>query len=197
MKLCFSTIGCPDWRFGDMISAAKDLGYTAIEIRGIGGEIYAPAMREFTDDFARTKDMLERTGIRIAMLTSGAALADHSAKGKSVDEAKAYIDLAAKVGAEFVRVMSTDKPYFDGGDIDLCKKQYEEVVSYAKGSGAASPRSSRPTGCLLTPRSFRASSMRSAKAAAPSGTSITPTASTTRASRRQSPTSAARSGTYT
>ena len=120
MKLCFSTIG---WRFGDMISAAKDLGYTAIEIRGIGGEIYAPAMREFTDDFARTKDMLERTGIRIAMLTSGAALADHSAKGKSVDEAKAYIDLAAKVGAEFVRVMSTDKPYFDGGDIDLCKKQ--------------------------------------------------------------------------
>ena len=123
MKLCFSTIGCPDWRFGDMISAAKDLGYTAIEIRGIGGEIYAPAMREFTEDFARTKDMLERT------------LADHSAKGKSVDEAKAYIDLAAKVGAEFVRVMSTDKPYFDGGDIDLCKKQYEEVVSYAKGSG--------------------------------------------------------------
>ena len=115
MKLCFSTIGCPDWRFGDMISAAKDLGYTAIEIRGIGGEIYAPAMREFTEDFARTKDMLERTGIRIAMLTSGAALADHSAKGKSVDEAKAYIDLAAKVGAEFVRVMSTDKPYFDGG----------------------------------------------------------------------------------
>ena len=85
MKLCFSTIGCPDWRFGDMISAAKDLGYTAIEIRGIGGEIYAPAMREFTEDFARTKDMLERTGIRIAMLTSGAALADHSAKGKSVD----------------------------------------------------------------------------------------------------------------
>ena len=179
MKLCFSTIGCPDWRFGDMISAAKDLGYTAIEIRGIGGEIYAPAMREFTDDFARTKDMLERTGIRIAMLTSGAALADHSAKGKSVDEAKAYIDLAAKVGAEFVRVMSTDKPYFDGGDIDLCKKQYEEVVSYAKGSGV--------TPLIET----------TAKAAAPSGTSITPTASTTRASRRPSPTSAARSGTYT
>ena len=39
MKLCFSTIGCPDWRFGDIVSAAKDLGYSAIEIRGIGGEI--------------------------------------------------------------------------------------------------------------------------------------------------------------
>lgn len=117
------------------MSAAKDLGYSAIEIRGIEGEIYAPAIKELTDDFPRTKELLDRTGIKIAMLTSGAALADHSVKGKSVDEAKAYIDLAAKVGAEFVRVMSTDKPYFDGGDIELCKKQFEEVVKYADGSG--------------------------------------------------------------
>lgn len=34
-----------------------------------------------------------------------------------------------------MRVMSTDKPYFDGGDIDLCRKQFAEVVAYAKGSG--------------------------------------------------------------
>ena len=139
MKLCFSTIGCPDWRFADIVSAAKDLGYSAIEIRGIVGEIYAPAIKELTDDFPRTKELLDRTGIKIAMLTSGAALADHSVKGKSVDEAKAYIDLAAKVGAEFVRVMSTDKPYFDGGDIELCKKQFEEVVKYAEGSGVTPP----------------------------------------------------------
>ena len=135
MKLCFSTIGCPDWRFADIVSAATDLGYSAIEIRGVEGEIYAPAIKELTDDFPRTKELLDRTGIKIATLTSGAALADHSVKGKSVDEAKAYIDLAAKVGAEFVRVMSTDKPYFDGGDIDLCRKQFAEVVAYAKGSG--------------------------------------------------------------
>ena len=135
MKLCLSTIGCPDWRFGDIVSAAKDLGYDAIEIRGIGGEIYAPAAPELTVDFAKTGKLLDETGIKIAMLTSGAALADHSVKDKSVDEAKAYIDLAAKVGAEFVRVMSTDKPYFDGGDIELCRKQYAEVVEYAKGTG--------------------------------------------------------------
>ena len=75
MKLCFSTIGCPDWRFADIVSAAKDLGYSAIEIRGIEGEIYAPAIKELTDDFPRTKELLDRTGIKIAMLTSGAALA--------------------------------------------------------------------------------------------------------------------------
>ena len=119
----------------DIVSAATDLGYSAIEIRGVGGEIYAPALKELSDDYPRTKELLDRTGIKIACLTSGAALADHGQKGSSVDEAKAYVDLAAKVGAEFVRVMSTDKPYFDGGDIDLCKKQFAEVVAYAKGSG--------------------------------------------------------------
>ena len=135
MKLCFSTIGCPDWRLQEIVSAAKDLGYDAIEVRGLGGEIYAPAAPEFTTDFDKTKKLLEDTGLRIAMLSSGAALADHSVRGKSVDEAKAYIDLAEKVGAEFVRVMSTDKPYFDGGDIELCRAQYAEVVDYARGSG--------------------------------------------------------------
>ena len=134
MKLCFSTIGCPDWRFADIVSAAKDLGYSAIEIRGIEGEIYAPAVKELTSDYAKTAELLERTGIKIAMLTSGAALADHSVKGKSVDEAKAYIDLADRIGVPFVRVMSTDKPYFDGGDEALCKAQYAEVVKYAEGS---------------------------------------------------------------
>ena len=168
MKLCFSTIGCPDWRFGDIVSAAKDLGYSAIEIRGIGGEISAPAMKELTEDFPRTKELLDRTGIKIACLTSGAALADHSAKGKSVDEAKAYIDLAAKVGAEFVRVMSTDKPYFDGGDIELCKTQYEEVPC------------------------FPVSWTKWERAAARSGTCIIPTASTTKAFPPPSATSAAR-----
>ena len=68
MKLCFSTIGCPDWRFADIVSAATDLGYSAIEIRGVEGEIYAPAIKELTDDFPRTKELLDRTGIKIATL---------------------------------------------------------------------------------------------------------------------------------
>lgn len=134
MKLCFSTIGCPDWKFTDIVSTAKDLGYAAIEIRGIGGEIYAPNLKEFGEDLGKTEELLSRTGVKIAMLTSGAALANHN-DSDAVSEAKAYIDLAKKLKVEFVRVMSTDKPYFDGGDIELCKKSYKEIVDYAKGSG--------------------------------------------------------------
>ena len=42
MKTCFSTLGCPEWSFSDIISVASDLQYDGIEIRGILGELYAP-----------------------------------------------------------------------------------------------------------------------------------------------------------
>lgn len=132
MKLCFSTIGCPDWKIGEIVTTAKDLGYAGIEIRGIRGEINAPSMREFNEDSDKTKKLLDDTGVKIAMLTSGASLANHNDED-AVDEAKAYIDLAVRLGVPYVRVMCTDKPYFDGGDLDLCLKRYREVLDYAKG----------------------------------------------------------------
>ena len=42
MKLAFSTIGCPNWSYDEVVSTASDLGYDGFEVRGIGGEIYAP-----------------------------------------------------------------------------------------------------------------------------------------------------------
>lgn len=131
MKLCFSTIGCPDWKIGEIITTAKDLGYQGIEIRGIRGEINATKMREFNEDLDKTVKLLDETGIEIPMLTSGASLADHNDED-AVEEGKAYIDLANKLGVPFIRVMSTDKPYPSGGDYDLCLKRYREILSYAK-----------------------------------------------------------------
>jgi len=132
MNLCYSTIGCPDWSLKEILITAKDLGYSGVEIRSINNEVYAPEMRDFNEDFDKTVEMINKVGVKIAMLTSNAALADHN-DVKAVEKAKAYIDLACKLNVPFIRVMSTDKPYFDGGDLELCKKQYKEVVEYAKG----------------------------------------------------------------
>lgn len=134
MKLCFSTIGCPDWSLKEILTTAKDLGYEAIEIRSIADQIYAPSMKEFSDDLDKTISKINSIGVKIAMLSSSAALADHN-DVDAVENAKGYIDLAKKLNVPYVRVMSTDKPYFDGGDIELCKKQYKEIVEYSKGTG--------------------------------------------------------------
>ena len=47
MKLAFSTIGCPNWSYDEVVSTASDLGYDGFEVRGIGGEIYAPDVKQF------------------------------------------------------------------------------------------------------------------------------------------------------
>ena len=49
MKLAFSTLGCPNWRWREIYAAAKDLSIDGIEIRGIENEIYAPRVRIFDD----------------------------------------------------------------------------------------------------------------------------------------------------
>lgn len=136
MKLCFSTLGCPDWGFKEIFSVAKDLGYDAVEVRGIANELNAPAMKEFSDDLEKTKAYLKGLNITIPIFVSGACLADNAKKDTAVLEAKAYVDLAQKFGAKYIRVLPTDRPYDTGNaDIKLCEKQYKEVVEYAKAKG--------------------------------------------------------------
>ena len=41
MKLAFTTLGCPDWTFDQIINEAQRLGFEAIEIRGVDGKMRA------------------------------------------------------------------------------------------------------------------------------------------------------------
>ena len=57
MKLAFSTIGCPNWSYDEVVSTASDLGYDGFEVRGIGGEIYAPDVKQFKpENIEKTKE---------------------------------------------------------------------------------------------------------------------------------------------
>jgi sugar phosphate isomerase/epimerase len=135
MKLAFSTLGCPRWDFSDIFSTAKDLGYDAVEVRGINRELYAPKMAEFSNDLEKTRSWLKSLGIEISMLTSSATLAVRGAEDAALAEAKDYIDLAKKLDVKYVRIMSTGNPQYDGGDIDQCKRLYSEIVKYADKTG--------------------------------------------------------------
>ena len=64
MKLAFSTLGCPGWSWNEIFATAKDMGLNGIEIRGIGGEMYAPNIRVFSPDLLeRTMDQVRRAGM--------------------------------------------------------------------------------------------------------------------------------------
>ena len=50
MKLAFSTLGCPDFDWKDIYSMAKDFGFSGIELRGLGNDIFSVHARPFQEE---------------------------------------------------------------------------------------------------------------------------------------------------
>lgn len=118
MKLSFSTLGCPEWSWNEIIATAKDMGFDGVEIRGVGKELYAPAIKEFTSDYIDdTKKKLSDTGIEIICLASACYLYDKEKTEKFIAEGKEYIDTANRLNAKFIRVLG-DKDPWASSDID-------------------------------------------------------------------------------
>ncbi len=135
MKLAFSTLGCPGWSWNEIFATAKDMGLDGIEIRGIGGQIYAPDIKVFApDQLEATLQRVRDAGMELPMLTSGASLGLPETE-KNMAEAKAYIDLAEKLGSAFVRVMVTPVAQVEPADLAQTARLYAELCEYAAPKG--------------------------------------------------------------
>jgi len=108
VKISFSTLGCPRWSFSEITATAVDLGYQGIEVRGIGKQISAPSVPEFSgENLPRTIAELKRMNLQIPCLDSDCCI--HLRENeKAVDaEIQAYVLLAERLGAPYVRIMAT------------------------------------------------------------------------------------------
>ncbi len=107
MKISFSTLGCPHWSWREITSAAVDLGYQGIEMRGIGTDISVPVIPVFSDEnLPRTISELKRMNLVIPCLDSDCCI--HLRDNEiAVDiEVEAYLALAKKLKTPYVRVMA-------------------------------------------------------------------------------------------
>ncbi len=133
MKLSFSTLGCPGWSWSVITSSAKDIGMDGVEVRCIGNELYAPKCVEFRGDNAiKTVEGLRKSGLCIPCLDSNAVLAVPSKAEDAVSEAIDYIDLAARIGTPYVRVMCVGVPEPCDCDLDLCTELYTKLCKYGE-----------------------------------------------------------------
>lgn len=134
MKLCFSTLGCPNWSLGEIISAAKDLNYQGIELRGAGEDLLIPDARMFSpENIERTSRGLAKAGVEIACLSSDCRL--NREDGDSVGMAKRYVALARQLGAKYVRVMGDD--WVEPGDGVNDRTVLTRLMELAPGAEAA------------------------------------------------------------
>ncbi len=112
--LSFSTLGCPDWSFDEIVNFAAANKYHGIEFRGIQRELDLTKCDAFiNDDNIKTSlRLLNSRNLKVVDLGSSAELnhKDENEKRKNLDEAKQFIDLAQKLNCAYIRVFPNDFP---------------------------------------------------------------------------------------
>jgi fatty-acyl-CoA synthase len=133
VKIAFSTLACPDWNFNEICSAAKDFGFDGIEIRGLGEDIFTVRSRPFSEvELPETIRRLNSMRLTIQCFSSAHALKYEKNRTLNIREITEYIQLAAKIGAPYVRVLADEKMFAEGEvDDDLVISQLKELAPVA------------------------------------------------------------------
>ena len=139
LKLSFSTLGCPDWTFDNILSFAKEHGYSGIEVRGILKEMDLPKVPEFSSlQLPSTLQKMKDHNLVFTDLGSSAAM--HFPEGaeriKNLDDGKRFIDLAAKLQCPNIRVFPNQLPKDRDRQqtLDLIARGLRELGKYANGT---------------------------------------------------------------
>ncbi|NLJ24428.1 MAG: TIM barrel protein [Firmicutes bacterium] len=138
MKICFSTLGCPEWTWDRIVDEARQLGYDGIEIRGIEGEMHLPKARPFRQgNRSTTMAQLEDAQLEISCLGTSASFHDADKWQTNLDMAMEHIDLAAELQVPFVRVFGDKIPEPANKDevISQIVIALQHLGQYARGSG--------------------------------------------------------------
>ncbi len=131
--IAFSTLGCPGWSWKNVLEQADHLGYAALELRGIAGEMDLTKVPELTGtQQAATRSALSALGIVISDLGASARMheKDPAAREKQLDEGRRFIDLAHALGVPYVRVFGDKIPAGEPRE-DVMKRVVEGFQSLA------------------------------------------------------------------
>ena len=107
-KLAFSTLGCPDWSLDQVIAAAREYGYDGVELRLLDGEIITPELP--ASERERVRTTFAAAGLPICCLDSSIRVATGADPEGVAAEIRAFLALAAEIGAPMIRVFGGDWP---------------------------------------------------------------------------------------
>lgn len=137
--LAFSTLGCPSWPWKTVLEQADRLGYAAIELRGVAGEMdltKVPALSG--SQLSATRKDLDALGLVISDLGASAAMHETGdARAKALDEGRRFIDLAHALGVKYVRVFGDRFLPGESRDSVLARvvEGFQQLCSHAAGAG--------------------------------------------------------------
>ncbi len=106
MKYAFSTISWTSFTWKEAIAMAKDLGFSGIEVRGLENNVYAVDARPFSSQqVLRTAEQLANLHLEVSCFSTACNLNDKDKRKENIQQLQAYIDLAAKMGTSYIRLL--------------------------------------------------------------------------------------------
>ncbi len=137
MKLSFSTLGCPDFSWADIYSIAKDFGFSGVELRGLGNDIFSVHAQPFKpENIGATVEHLRKIRLEIPCLSSGSSLSFADRADKTFDELLEYIVLARKLGTPYIRILGDDTAEPDDEvDDEVVLKGLKRLIPFAEKAG--------------------------------------------------------------
>ncbi|MFL5706436.1 MAG: sugar phosphate isomerase/epimerase family protein [Ktedonobacteraceae bacterium] len=110
MKLTYTSLACPSWTIEEAVRTAESYGYAAIEWRLADGAIIEPDVS--ADIRRRLREVPAAHGIEVACLDSScrAVQAEPQECAATIEAGRRMLDLAAEIGAPFLRVFGGELP---------------------------------------------------------------------------------------
>ena len=106
IKLAFSTVACPDWTLEKVAQQASEMGYEGVELRTLGPGGSSLACDPALGDVQKIKNIFKTQGVEPVCLSMSL---DGRRQGSTAMKdafwlVKHNLELASKIGCEFVRV---------------------------------------------------------------------------------------------
>ncbi len=137
-RLAFSTLGCPDWSFDQILAFAKQYRFPGLEIRGLQRQLDLTQCPEFIDASAiqRSLRKLKDAGVKVVNLgaSTNLHLPPGPEKDKAMNEARRFIDLAAALSCPYIRVFPNNFPKGEekAAVLDRIRNGLATLADYAK-----------------------------------------------------------------
>lgn len=109
MKLAFSTLGCPDWSLQHAVEQAKEMGFVAIEIRGIKDNLRADTIEELLPgNRAALLQYAAANGVAFCCFGASASFHEAEKRAENMEEALSAVKLASACRIPYVRVFGNN-----------------------------------------------------------------------------------------
>jgi sugar phosphate isomerase/epimerase len=142
LPIAFSTLGCPKWPWSRVLEQAAQLGYAAIELRGIQMQMDLPKLPEFTGT-RLTQSLKDLAALELKISDLGASArmheADPTVRAAQMDEGRRFVDLARQLGVPYVRVFGDKIPAGEQKQTVMARviEGLRTLGEHARGSGVA------------------------------------------------------------